>query len=389
MENEKLHYLVIQPTSLCNLNCKYCYVPDRKESGKITEEILHKIFKKTLSSAILQGSLVVNWHAGEPLTMGMDFYKSAIDICNCYNTRNLKITHMIQTNGVLLDEKWCVFIKDKDIQLRVSIDGPEFIHDKYRKTWKNTGSFKHTIKGIENLKKHNIPVSTISVLTKNSLLYPEEMFEFFYNLGSTDIQFNLEEIEGENTNSSVLSHSENNVFEQYQDFYEKFLTLFLSMPKRFVFRDFNRITNHIENIKCDKFYSPIQLQSTDKAMITILKNGDVTTYGPELASGTSKDPQKFVLGNISEITFIDDIFKTIKFKSMQKQIAKGIRLCQKECAYYKLCGGGNPANKFYEKNTFEVSETQYCKLHEQLFSDILLNQLEKKESYDSLEITTR
>ena len=37
--------VVIQPTSFCNLNCDYCYLPDRHLKSQLSLDLIKPIFK--------------------------------------------------------------------------------------------------------------------------------------------------------------------------------------------------------------------------------------------------------------------------------------------------------------------------------------------------------
>lgn len=373
----KTSIVLIQPTSLCNLNCRYCYVPDRKIPGIISDSVLATIFTKILKSPVIHDYLVVNWHAGEPLVVGIPFYKKAVALCNQNNVHQLNIKHVIQTNAVLITEEWCKFFTETpQFEVRVSIDGPDFLHDLSRRTWRDTGTHKLVLAGIEKLKKHNIPISVICVLTETSLNYPTEIFDFFQDLGITSLAFNLEEIEGTHTDSSVLKTDKSEIRNKYIAFFETFFSLFWQQKAGFSVREFEAIATHLRELQKNDTYKPVCIESQDRAIVTILKNGDVSTYGPELASGTSSNPRQFVIGNIMDVAYFEDIFQNQCYLDIQAKVAKGYTNCFENCCYFHFCGGGNPANKFYEHGRFDVAETKYCQLHRQTLTSVILNQLE-------------
>ena len=65
-----IELLVIQPTPFCNINCSYCYLPDRQlEDGRIVEETLSNLFSEVFASGWVQDLLSVVWHAGEPMVL--------------------------------------------------------------------------------------------------------------------------------------------------------------------------------------------------------------------------------------------------------------------------------------------------------------------------------
>ena len=54
-----------------------------------------------------------------------------------------------------------------------------------------------------------------------------------------------------------------------------------------------------------------------------------------------------------------------------------VELCRERCAYFPFCGGGPPANKFFENQTFVSTETLFCRLHKKVCLDITLALLER------------
>jgi uncharacterized protein len=70
------------------------------------------------------------------------------------------------------------------------------------------------------------------------------------------------------------------------------------------------------------------------------------------------------------------VVESPKFRSAFADIQSGIAECRETCAYYGYCGGGAPANKYYENGSFATAETIFCKYSVKLPLDIVLNDLE-------------
>ena len=221
-----IQLVVIQPTTFCNLDCDYCYLPDRQLKYKLSLDLLKPIFEKIFSSELIDEKFTIVWHAGEPLTVPITFYESAFQIIDNLNRKlnsdNCVISHNIQTNGTLLNQAWCNLINEYKVKIGVSLDGPAFIHDAHRKTRKGLGTHASVMRGVSFLQENNIDFSVIAVLTENSLDYPDEIFNFFRENNIQDVGFNIDEIEGANQSSSL---EKKGVEQRYRAFMKKLYEL--------------------------------------------------------------------------------------------------------------------------------------------------------------------
>jgi uncharacterized protein len=362
--------LVIQPTPFCNLDCDYCYLPFRQSKQKITSEVLEQIFRRTFESSAVGDYFTVVWHAGEPLVLPIAFYRDAIDIIGRCNLRNVDVSHSFQTNGTLITPEWCDLIHEHHLRIGVSIDGPEFLHDRHRKTRSGRGTWGRVSRGIAILNDHQVPFHVITVLTKESLEYPDEIFEFYRQHGIRQIGFNVEEIEGLNRSSSLLGKD---MFERVTAFMSRFYDLVETSSEPFLVREFQSSTAAImsgglmENAQAQ--------QTTPLAIISVDCRGNFSTFSPELLGLTSKDYGNFAFGNVMTDSF-DSILAKPKFLAVARDIAAGIRRCQETCEYFAYCGGGAPVNKYFENGSFDSTETMFCRLSKQAVLNVVLEKME-------------
>src|SRR4051812_3699996 len=103
----KIKLVIIQPTPFCNINCSYCYLPDRRQKRVISLETVKRLLKQIFNSRFCDDAVDIVWHAGEPLTMPTEFYSAALNICKEVKPKRVQVTHHIQTNGTLIDGLWC------------------------------------------------------------------------------------------------------------------------------------------------------------------------------------------------------------------------------------------------------------------------------------------
>src|ERR1700690_3743102 len=132
MTDANIQLLVLQPTPYCNIDCKYCYLPDRSTKDRMSGATLRKIFADRISSPRLGQRLDVLWGGGEPLVLPIEYYEEALTIIEENSLPTMAIDHYIQTNGILLNDDWCEFFKTADVKINVSIDGPQDVHDANR-----------------------------------------------------------------------------------------------------------------------------------------------------------------------------------------------------------------------------------------------------------------
>ena len=135
-----LDLLVIQATPFCNLDCRYCYLPDRQNTERMSLAVLDRLFARVFESDVVRRGFTVVWHAGEPLVLPPAFYAEAFAIAARHNRAGYPLVHSYQTNATLLDEAWCDFIRRHGIRIGVSLDGPAFLHDRQRVTRHGRGT---------------------------------------------------------------------------------------------------------------------------------------------------------------------------------------------------------------------------------------------------------
>lgn len=113
------------------------------------------------------------------------------------------------------------------------------------------------------------------------------------------------------------------------------------------------------------------------SIISVDYLGNFSTFSPELIGQSAKDYNNFIFGNILETTF-RQAQKGDLLKIISKEINSGIKKCKKECDYFSVCGGGAPANKYFENGTFNSSATNYCKYSIKVPTDLVIGHLEKE-----------
>jgi uncharacterized protein len=185
--------IMLKPAgSKCNLNCRYCYYLDKADiyGGRepvMTDEMLETVVREYIAANEVP-EVTFNWHGGEPLILGIDFYRKALAFEKKY-AAGKKINNTIQTNGVLLDQGWTDFFRENGFLVGISIDGPREIHDKYRKDKGGAPTFDKVMHGIELLRTAGVEFNTMSTVNKASEGKGVEVYRFLKSLGTRFLQF--------------------------------------------------------------------------------------------------------------------------------------------------------------------------------------------------------
>src|ERR1700736_3669039 len=74
----RLQLLVVQPTPFCNLDCSYCYLPDRDNKKVMASVTLEALARKVFAADLPPRQLSLVWPAGEPLVVSTTCYEQAI-----------------------------------------------------------------------------------------------------------------------------------------------------------------------------------------------------------------------------------------------------------------------------------------------------------------------
>lgn len=303
--------------------------------------------------------LTVVWHAGEPLVLPPAYYEEAFgEIADALGP-GCEVIHSFQTNGTLIDDAWCDLLRRHRTRIGVSVDGPADLHDRHRRTRGGEGTHARVVEGMARLREHGIPFHVIAVITRDSLGRAKDLHDFFMAQGVIEVGMNFDEEEGSHAESSLAG---------CEDAHARFLAESLELSARsngrYRVREIAYALRLIaEALPVRRFGAtawPENSQTVPFSLITVGWNGDFSTFSPELLGQSCAEFNDFVLGDVNESGYFSAARGDV-FTRLWQGIQAGCRRCESECAYFKYCGGGAPANKLYEHGRLDVSETLYCR----------------------------
>ena len=187
-------HVVAKPIGpLCNLSCDYCFYLEKQalfgagEKYRMTDEALSRFITSYIESQPTPAVEFV-WQGGEPTLLGTDFFKRVIELQRPF-VGTKTITNSLQTNGTLLTDEWCDFLKKNSFMVGISLDGPREIHDRYRRDREGSGTFDRVMRGLRLLQKHGADYNVMACVARETAKHPLDVYRFFKDEGVKFVQF--------------------------------------------------------------------------------------------------------------------------------------------------------------------------------------------------------
>lgn len=376
-EFTSLHIIVM--TIRCNQGCKYCQVSSIEENNP-EYDISYSDLKESVNKAFNSPSnyITLEFQGGEPLIV-FDKIKFAVEYAEELNSIHKKnVRYVICSNGIMLTDAILEFMKEKNICLSTSLDGPKNIHNSNRK-YSNLDSYTSTINGIKLAQSllGKDRVSALMTTTSQSLLYPEAIVDEYLLNGFKSIFFREINPYGYANNPDFANYSTND----FIDFYKRGLEYILQLNKNGIF-----FVEDYAAIILKKILTPfstgfVDLQSPAGIISsTIVYNYDGYVYASdESRMIAEKGDYRFQLGKIQ------DSYEEIFFNDKVKEIAKHwsnecIAGCS-DCAYNIYCGA-DPVRNYITTGDIEGfrPDSDFCKKNKSIF-EFLIDKAQDSENF--------
>lgn len=191
-ENVSIMYLILSQT--CNLACGYCYLKDMIEDNPLTEEaymseemIISAIdyFRDLVVGKVVHPQIVL--YGGEPtlnknLPLVLEYAMEQIP--------NVQLSMV--TNATTITTTLARQLAKYNVNVGVSVDGPEYLHNAKRIFRGGEGSFNRTMEGYRILDDAGVRVGISCTITPNNAPTLLETMEWFLDDAEVNgIDFNL------------------------------------------------------------------------------------------------------------------------------------------------------------------------------------------------------
>jgi uncharacterized protein len=347
-------------SSACNLNCSYCYYSvENSKIGSVVQarmefDLLEKYIVQHIE-ATTDDLILFSWHGGEPTLAGIDFYRKAVEIQKKYLPVGKKLVNGIQTNGTLINDEWCRFLKSENFLVGISMDGPEEFHDRFRLKNNGQGTFNEVLRGYQLLQRYEIITEILCVVNAVNAEYPQEVYRFLKSLNAGFITF-LPLVERKSGFKTEVA--DNTVSPEA---FGKFL---VQIFDEWIENDIGKVTVQIfeEALRAafDKEHTLCIFKENCGGVPVIESNGDFYSCDHFV------NPQH-LLGNISEKS-VSDFLDSAEQKAFGK--AKSLTLPEycRNCEVLAMCNGECPKNRFIETPYGEPGLNYLCAGYKMFFT---------------------
>jgi uncharacterized protein len=336
-------YVVMQPNTLCNLDCSYCYLPFRGDDRRMPVEVASAVAGSVAGWA-RGGRFSVVWHGGEPLATGRDHLAALLA------PFGPEVEHHVQTNATLIDDDWCDFFAEHGVRVSVSVDGPA-PRNGNRVTRGGKPAYDRIARGIEVLRRRGIPFSALCVVSDPRPGVAAELYEYFLALGCDVLGINVEEREGVNTRANRHDAADVTAF------WSELVAAWRADPRI-----------HLREVEWSLRYVAAVLDGTADDLLprsldpipTIAYDGSVVLLSPELAGFHDARYGDFTSGNVLTAR-LGEILAGAAQTPWIAEFLRGVEGCRQLCPYFGFCGGAHAANRYFEQGRFDKTETDHCR----------------------------
>lgn len=177
--------ITLSLTHRCNLACAYCYA-GRTVKKDMSLDTAQKVVDFAMRITPPDQCIEFGFFGGEPL-LRLDLMR---DIVSYVRKQERSVCFKVTTNGTLLNQSALDFLRREHIDLCISFDGPEHVHNLKRRYENGKGSFSDVLRGLQKALEQLDNVQVNAVFGPETVEFLPETVSFFTQLGVYAIHLN-------------------------------------------------------------------------------------------------------------------------------------------------------------------------------------------------------
>lgn len=363
---EAVMYLMAKPVGAkCNLRCSYCYYLE-KDAGA---EVRTRMSDSTLEEFVRQyigaqttPEVVFTWHGGEATMAPISFYEKAMDLQRRY-ADGRRIVNCLQTNGTLINDAWCRFLKRNNWLVGVSIDGPRDIHDRYRLSAPGKPTFYTVMRSIRMLQRYGVEWNAMAVINDANVERPEEFYRFFKSIGCQYIQF-TPIVERKRADGLLASVCEDGVLTAESVTPEQWGEFLCRVFDEWVREDVGRVFVQMFDATLAGWYG---VTPGVCSLAKVCGHAGVVDYNGDVYACDHFVFPGYLLGNIHTQNVIELMGQQRQFDFGLAKRGSLPRQCR-ECRFTMICNGECPKNRFAVTASGEPGLNYLCEGYRRFFA---------------------
>jgi uncharacterized protein len=350
-------HVMAKPTGAqCNLRCDYCFFLKKDQlyplsAFRMSDETMEQYIRQTLGPC-RASEVTVAWQGGEPTLMGLDFFRRAVATERRHAKRGTRVQNTLQTNGTLIDDRWCEFLAEQRFLVGLSCDGPEPLHNAFRHNRAGQPVFDRVVRAVRLLQKHCVEFNILCTVNAANSRYPLEVYRFFRDeLGARFIQ-TIPVVERDNESGNQEGTAVTNRSVRPEAYGRFLIGIFDEWVRRDVGTTFVQFFEGVLASYLHGVSSLCVLQPTCGRGVALEHNGD-------LYSCDHYVEPRYLLGNIFQTT-ISDLVSSPQQQAFGQAKSETLPQYCRQCEFLFTCHGECPKNRVLDTPAGEAGLNWLC-----------------------------
>lgn len=361
-------HVLAKPTgAICNLDCKYCFFLSKERlypnsAFRMTDELLETFVRQQFEGQA-GPQVTIAWQGGEPTLMGLDFFRRSIELERKYAALRpgVRVEHTLQTNGTLLDDAFCAFLREHDFLVGLSIDGPQPLHDAYRVDKGGKPTFERVMRGVKLLRSHGVRMNALCTVHAVNAGRPLEVYRFLESEVSPYLQF-IPIVERANDTGFNEGDTVTDRSVSARDFGAFLVAIF----DEWVRHDVGEVFVQMFDVTLRSYAGmPAGLcifEPTCGNGVALEHNGDLYSCDHYVEPG-------YRLGNVAETSLVQLVRSDRQRKFGRDKLDTLTRQCR-SCEVRFACNGGCPKDRFVRSRDGEPGQNYLCEGYYDFFRHV-------------------
>jgi len=341
------------PTERCNLNCTYCYIPEkmRQKGQHMTEEKLVDALgrlKAYFSQHMTDGSLPqMVFHGAEPM-----LNREALFVGIEQFSQDFRFG--VQTNSTLLDNSAVEFLRHHNVSIGLSLDAATAdIADRTRKNWEGRGVYQSVLEAMDRLKGYD-NWSVICTVTSENLAHLNDLVDFFHKRKVPTCLMNI--LRCTLPPSREVKPDDASAAQAFVAALDRTYELYQKTGRKLVVGNFANILLAIMAPTARRLMCDISPCGGGRCFFALASNGDLFPCSEFIGLPDFKG------GNLFEDK-VDDVLESSAFKLVTERQVENISPCNR-CAIRHFCGSPCPAEA-HEMSGGMDKTGAFCEFYEE------------------------